>query len=158
LTRTPGVPSHRQEAFALYKLSLYQHIEKAFGWEERAQRLRFDSVYRDQDYLWVMRGAEVVGHVVMKQDEAGAHLSLLLVQPEHQHQGIGRSVMKMLMMKADQAQGALTLSCFLIDERAMGFCQRLGFTLMCTDEHFATYRYSADCVDVQLTPSARETQ
>lgn len=144
LTRTPGVPSHRQEAFALYRLSLYPHIEKAFGWEERAQRLRFDSVYRDQDYLWVMRGAEVVGHVVMKQDEAGAHLSLLLIKPEHQHQGIGKCVMKLLMVQADQAHGALTLSCFLSDKRAMGFYQRLGFTLMCTDEHFATYRYSAD--------------
>lgn len=32
----------------LIKLSLYPHIEKAFGWEGRAQCLRFDSVYRDQ--------------------------------------------------------------------------------------------------------------
>jgi ribosomal protein S18 acetylase RimI-like enzyme len=144
LTLTAGIASHRQEVFALYKLSLYRHIEKAFGWEECAQRLRFDTVYRAQDYLQVMRGAEVVGHVVMKQGEEGAHLSLLLIKPEHQHQGIGQCVMTLLMAQADQAHGALTLSCFLSDKRAMGFYQRLGFTLMCTDEHFARYRYSAD--------------
>lgn len=97
----------------------------------------------------------MVGHAVMKQDEAGAHLSLLLIKPEHQHQGIGRSMMKLLMVQAGQAHWALTLTCFLSDERAIGFYQRLGFTLMCSDEHSATYRYSADCVDVQLTPSAR---
>jgi hypothetical protein len=85
LTRTPEVPSHRQKVFALYKLSLHQHIEKAFGWQERAQRLRFDTVCRDQDYLWIMRDAEAVGRVVMKQGEEGAHLSLFLIKPDLDH-------------------------------------------------------------------------
>jgi hypothetical protein len=84
LIPSAGITSHGQDVFALHKLSLYQHIEKAFGWR-RALRACDLTAFIDQDYLSLMGGAVVVGHVGMKQDEASAHLPQSLIKPDLDH-------------------------------------------------------------------------
>lgn len=129
------------DLFALYKLLLYKHIDEAFGWDEHFQKKRFVSSYRGQDFYSVALEGLDVGYAILKNQPEDIHLSLLLLRPAHQQRGIGQSVMKQLMTCAVAAGRCLTLSCFLSNQRAMEFYQKLGFSAVTTDEHFVKYQY-----------------
>ncbi|WP_158227282.1 GNAT family N-acetyltransferase [Pseudomonas syringae] len=144
LTPLPEDASHRQGLFTLYKQSLYEHIDKAFGWDEDFQLQRFSTHYLDQVLVSVELDSLVRGYAVLKYNAGETHLALLLLHPDHQHQGIGQRAMKNLMSRAIEANHVLTLSCFLSNQRAMSFYQKLGFDTVATDEHFVTYRYPTD--------------
>jgi diguanylate cyclase (GGDEF)-like protein len=136
---TEGVVD-RQSLFALYKLSLHKHIDQTFGWDENFQQERFSSSYRDSEFISVIVGTEAVGYVALKEETDKVHLSLLLLQPGYRGQGIGREVMQLLMSRACESGRPLTLSCFLCNEGAMRFYQKLGFSVVAKDEHFVTYQ------------------
>jgi len=139
---TEGVVD-RQSLFALYKLSLHEHIDQTFGWDENFQQERFSSSYRDHEFISVTVGAVTVGYVALKDETDEVHLSLLLLQPEYRGQGIGREVMQLLMSRASESSRPLTLSCFLCNEGAMRFYQQLGFSVVTKDENFVTYQSPA---------------
>jgi RimJ/RimL family protein N-acetyltransferase len=48
--------------------------------------------------------------------------------------------MQLLMSRACESGRPLTLSCFLCNEGAMRFYQKLGFSVVAKDEHFVTYQ------------------
>ncbi|MDU8357474.1 GNAT family N-acetyltransferase [Pseudomonas syringae group sp. J309-1] len=144
LNPLPEGARDRQNLFALYKQALYEPIDKAFGWHEDFQRHRFNTHYSDQTFVSIEVESVVRGYAVLNYNTGEMHLSLLLLHPDHQNQGIGQRVMKNLMSRAIEANHVLTLSCFLSNQRAMSFYQKLGFDTVATDEHFVTYRYLAD--------------
>ncbi|MFM0598481.1 GNAT family N-acetyltransferase [Paraburkholderia dilworthii] len=133
----------RRALFALYKVSLHEHIDQTFGWDENFQQDRFNQSYRDPEFIAVTLGSADVGYVALKDDVGEVHLSLLLLQPEYRSRGIGREVMRTLMSDASRSSRPLMLSCFLCNQGAMRFYEGLGFRAVETDEHFITYRFCA---------------
>jgi ribosomal protein S18 acetylase RimI-like enzyme len=133
----------RQALFSLYKLSLHEHIDQTFGWDENFQQERFNTSYRDPDFISVTLGSATVGYVALKDEIEEVHLSLLLLQPGYRSRGIGRQVMQTLLSRASESDRPLTLSCFLCNQGAMRFYQNLGFCVVARDEHFVTYRSPA---------------
>lgn len=135
----------RQALFALYELSLHEHVEQTFGWDENFQRERFNTSYCDADFISISVGSLAVGYVSLKDEVERVHLSLLLLQPEYRGRGIGRRIMHMLMARVSESARPLTLSCFLCNHGAIRFYQKLGFSVVSKDEHFVTYRFPALC-------------
>jgi ribosomal protein S18 acetylase RimI-like enzyme len=133
----------RQSIFALYKLSLHEYVAQTFNWDESLQQERFNASYRDPDFISIELGSTTVGYIALKASVEDVHLSLLLLQPEYRNRGIGRKVMQTLMARAAETNLPLTLSCFLCNQGAMRFYQKLGFCLVRKDEHFADYRFPA---------------
>ncbi len=133
----------RQALFSLYKLSLHEHIVQTFGWDESFQQERFNTSYRDPEFISITFGSVTVGYVALKDEIEEVHLSLLLLQPDYRGRGIGRQVMQTLMARASESGRPLTLSCFLCNQGAMRFYQKLGFSIVSKDEHFVTYRLAA---------------
>nr|WKF60703.1 dTDP-fucosamine acetyltransferase [Paraburkholderia busanensis] len=131
----------RRALFALYKLSLYEHIDQTFGWDENFQQQRFSTSYRDDDFIAITQGPLMLGYVALKDETDEIHLSLLLVQPEHRNRQTGRQVMEALLSWAARSQRSVALSCFLCNRAAMRFYERLGFGIVTKDEHFVTYRF-----------------
>lgn len=131
----------RENFFALYKLSLYEYIDQAFGWDEDFQRARFEASYGRDEFVSVTTGKVSVGYLVLRNTRNERRLALLLLHPDHRDRGIGRSVMNQLMSCALESRRALTLSCFISNRRAMQFYQNLGFALIAKDEYFMTFQY-----------------
>jgi ribosomal protein S18 acetylase RimI-like enzyme len=117
----------RQSIFALYKLSLHEYVAQTFNWDESLQQERFNASYRDPDFISIELGSTTVGYIALKASVEDVHLSLLLLQPEYRNRGIGRKVMQTLMSRAAETNLPLTLSCFLCNQGAMRFYQKLGF-------------------------------
>ena len=127
--------------FALYKLSLYKHIEQTFGWNDDFQRHRFDTTYRGDEFTVITEGPVMVGYFSTKNEHDAVHVSLLLIQPEFQRKGIGRKAMQTLMARASAANRSVTLSCFICNQPAMDFYERLGFQVVTKEEDFVNYRW-----------------
>jgi len=133
----------RQAIFALYKLSLHEYIDQTFGWDENFQQERFNTSYHDPEFTSITLGSATVGYVALRNEVEAVHLSLLLLQPEFRNLGIGRRVVQTLMSRAAGSNLSLTLSCFLCNQGAMSFYQKLGFCVVTKDEHSVTYRSPA---------------
>ncbi|MDF3199082.1 MULTISPECIES: GNAT family N-acetyltransferase [Pseudomonas] len=146
--------SHRHDLFALYKLTLHTHIAKAFGWDESFQRQLFTASYADKDCYFIAVDDVTIGYLVLKHQLENTHLSLLLIRPEYQRQGIGRQVMKALMSRAAGVGQGVTLSCFQDNQSATAFYQMLGFEIVSKDDHFVTLRYSVSRLDTVVPSEA----
>lgn len=130
------------DMFALYEATLRGYIEHAFGWDEAMQRQRFAASYDPANIWLVETRGETAGYIALKTSPDGIHLSLLILKPRFQRQGIGRQVMAALTSMAGETGADITLSCFLRNTGAMAFYESLGFRAIAKDEHFATYRLS----------------
>lgn len=144
LIQMPEGINARPELFVLYKLTLHDFIDPAFGWDEDFQRQRFMTSYAGKDCYAITVDEVDVGCIVLTYQTDDVHLSLLLVQPEHQRQGIGRQVMQTLMSLAADTGQVVTLSCLVGNHNAMEFYRTLGFEIVGREEHFVTMRYSAN--------------
>ncbi|MCS7088589.1 MAG: ribosomal protein S18-alanine N-acetyltransferase [Thermoflexales bacterium] len=83
------------------------HIERlcfADPWPERAFR---DELRKPNASLWVARAPEVVGYGVMWMQVDEAHIANLAVHPQHRRRGIGRGLLRALLLEAQQRRAAL---------------------------------------------------
>lgn len=151
LNRLPSGFNHRHDLFALYRLTLHRCIDQAFGWDEDFQRQRFMTAYVGKDCYAIAVDEVDVGCIVLTYQTDNVHLSLLLVQPEHQRQGIGRQVMKTLMLQSADTGQVVTLSCLAGNQNAMEFYRALGFEIVGREEHFVNLRYAANRLGKDLS-------
>lgn len=133
------------EAFALYKQGLYAYIEQVFGWNEAFQRERFGSSYPLETLYWSEGQGQNQALLCLRETAAERHVHLLLILPEFQRQGLGRSLMQELQRQAAQNGQVVTLSSFKLNTGALAFYQRLGYTIVGED---------ADFYDLSLRPAS----
>jgi ribosomal protein S18 acetylase RimI-like enzyme len=132
-----------QELFSQYEAALRDHIDLAFGWDDEFQRRRFAESYARSDIRLIRVGACTAGYAVIRMLDDTIHLSLLILKPSFQRQGIGRIIMTVLMSKAARIGKDITLSCFLSNSEAVALYESMRFQVTSTDEHFVNYRFPA---------------
>jgi ribosomal protein S18 acetylase RimI-like enzyme len=130
------------ELFSQYEIALRDHIDLAFGWDDAFQRRRFADSYDSSDIVLIRVGAETAGFAVIKTLDDAIHLSLLILKPGYQRQGIGRVILTSLMSTAAQDGKSITLSCFLSNSDAIAFYESMKFKVASIEEHFINYRFS----------------
>lgn len=132
-----------QELFSQYEAALRDHIDLAFGWDDAFQRRRFAESYAHSDIRLIQVGADTAGYAVIRMLDDAIHLSLLILKPSFQRQGIGRTILTSLMSKAERTGRDVTLSCFLSNSEAVAFYESMKFQVASTEEHFVNYRFPA---------------
>jgi ribosomal protein S18 acetylase RimI-like enzyme len=130
------------ELFSQYEATLRDHIDLAFGWDDEFQRRRFAESYDPSDIRLIRVGAETAGYAVIRGLDDTIHLSLLILKPGFQRQGIGKIILTSLMSTAARDGKDITLSCFLSNCEAVAFYESMRFQVTSTEEHFANYRFS----------------
>lgn len=129
-----------EAAFALYKASLYAYIDKAFGWDEQAQRERFGQ-YRPENLCWILAAkGQRAGLLCLREAPDEWHLHLLLLYPDFQGQGIGSKLMDQIQRRAARSGKSVTLSSFRDNHAALAFYQRLGYEMTGAEAHFIDFR------------------
>ncbi|MEP4545457.1 MAG: GNAT family N-acetyltransferase [Saccharospirillum sp.] len=134
VTLTPG---ELDEAYQLYRESLYEFIDQAFGWNEAFQQQRFWSSYPIDSLLWITHvNSSRIGLVSFLNKDQSLHLSLLLLYRAHRGSGLGSLVMRELEGLAEGSGRKITLSTFRENKGAFVFYQKLGYQIDNQDEHF----------------------
>ncbi len=146
-------PHNLDEAYQLYRESLFELIDRVFGWNEAFQQQRFRSSYPIDSLRWVMDvNSKRIGLVSFLNKDQSMHLSLLLLYQAHRSLGLGSLVMKKLEGLAKASGHKITLSTFRENKGAFAFYQKLGYQIDKQDEHF--YEMSKDLTF--LKPDAKE--
>ncbi len=150
VTLTPG---DLDEAYQLYRESLFEFIDQAFGWNEAFQQQRFRSSYPIDSLRWLTDvNSQRIGVLSFVDKDQSLHLSLLLLYQAHRGLGLGSLVMKKLEGLAEGSGHKITLSTFRENKGAVAFYQKLGYQIDKQDEYF--YEMTRDLTFLQ--PDARE--
>ncbi|WP_202408483.1 GNAT family N-acetyltransferase [Vibrio tetraodonis] len=125
--------------FSVVKQGLFTHVDSVFGWCDEFQSNRLKNDYEPHRFHWVYLNDMRVGILCFKPYDNSLHVHLLIVFPEFQNQKIGERVMNMVHEIAHkQGRTYVTLSSFVINQRAISFYQSLGYQVTESDESFVS--------------------
>lgn len=130
-------PGELDEAYQLYRESLFEFIDQVFGWNEAFQQQRFRSSYSIDSLRWLTDvNSQRIGVLSFLNKDQSLHLSLLLLYQAHLGLGLGSLVMKKLEGLATANGHKITLSTFRENKGAVAFYQKLGYQIDKQDEYF----------------------
>jgi ribosomal protein S18 acetylase RimI-like enzyme len=124
-----ATPADAQALFALHAAVLRPYVARAFGWDEAAQRQRFQAFF-DPAQTRVIRccGADV-GFLQTEERDDSVYLAKLDLDPSHQGLGIGTRLIQELQAAASARGLPVTLQVLKTNPRALSLYLRLGFVL-----------------------------
>ena len=120
--------------FELFRTTMQDHIDQAWGWEELLQREGFTTGLPAPDFRILDAGEHSVGCYHLTRKPAFLLLDIIMVQPRFQGHGHGRRLMKEIQRHSQETGLPLRLR-VLQTNPAVGFHRRLGFVECGCDDH-----------------------
>ena len=129
-----GLIDDQDWLFDLFRRTMQNYIDKAWGWDELLQREGFITSLPARDFQVLLCDDNRVGsyHLTDKKDHL--LLDMILVIPERQHEGFGRFLMERAKEKSRAYNKPLQLS-VLKTNPAVQFHLAAGFQLIEEDSH-----------------------
>lgn len=136
-----GVNDDQDWLFDLFRRTMQNHIDKAWGWDELLQREGFVTSLPVRNFQVLLSDDIRVGsfHLTDKPDRL--LLDMILVIPERQHEGFGRFLMERVKEKSRAKSKPVHLS-VLKTNPAMQFHLASGFKLVEEDSHSVRMAWS----------------
>ncbi|MSR10968.1 MAG: N-acetyltransferase [Gammaproteobacteria bacterium] len=136
-----GVNDDQDWLFDLFRCTMQNHIDKAWGWDELLQREGFVTSLPVRNFQVLLSDDIRVGsfHLTDKPDHL--LLDMILVIPERQHEGFGRFLMERVKEKSRAKSKPVHLS-VLKTNPAMQFHLASGFKLVEEDSHSVRMAWS----------------
>ena len=125
------------QVFPIVKNALFPYVDDVYGWDDGFQKRRLQNDYELSWYHWLYDQDDRIGLVCFKYKAVCLHLHLLIIFPDHQGKGLGRSVMGYLQHTAiEKACHSVSLSSFVLNQGALRFYKGLGYQVREQEEHF----------------------
>ena len=128
LTLRKATSSNSEFAYSTKAAAFREYVEKVDGWDEDEQRKLHEQRFAAQDFRVINVVGTDIGIVAMVVATNCVRVNQLFLLPDHQGKGIGRRCMLLIMEEARQLGLPVRLRVMKINQRAMVFFQRLGFT------------------------------
>lgn len=123
--------------FSLYCETLRSCIDKTWGWDEEFQQKWFSENLSPEKFEIVVLNGNNVGGYCLQDRGDHFYLEMLLLHPEYQSMGIGKSLMQGIIKAAASKNLKLKLSVIKANP-VKPFYEKLGFVQY--DEDSAFYR------------------
>ena len=117
--------------WSLYVEAMKSYVERIWGWDEAWQRQDFESGFQRYVSKGIDCDGEFAGYVQFRDEGTARYISMLLLAEPYRSKGVGAVVLNQL-----RGDRALRLNCFRINERALRFYLKLGFSEVGRDEQF----------------------
>ncbi len=125
---TPVKSAEFEELFAAVKQGIYPFVKSVFGWSDQFQRERLSNDYKPQWFNWIYSDGNKVGVLCYKPYSNAYHVHLLIIFPEYQRKGLGKSAMNYVRAIAEKEDKTrITLSSFASNAAAISLYQSLGY-------------------------------
>ncbi|MCG8415282.1 MAG: GNAT family N-acetyltransferase [Pseudomonadales bacterium] len=129
-----GEASDETWLFNLFKTTMRDYIDAAWGWEELLQKEGFVTSLPAKNFSVLEAENTPIGCIHISQKQDHLLVDMILVEPRYQGQGYGAELMRLAQNKAEQKGQPLRLS-VLKTNPAIAFHIRCGFTMVEEDEH-----------------------
>jgi ribosomal protein S18 acetylase RimI-like enzyme len=139
-SRRAAIEADKPFLYSLYREAMHDLIDTTWGWDEAWQQGDFDKRFNKQIVSIVEIDSRAVGSLWTETLPNLLYISMILVTPEFQGQGIGTVVMRQVLEEA-AAQGLPAgLSVLELNPRARLLYERLGFKVTATESPFIRMR------------------
>ena len=131
--------------YDLYCTTMRPCIEATWGWNEELQENGFNSNFAPISFLIIVFGGQDIGGFCLK--EKGDHLCLemILIEPEFQKGGIGKSAMSHIMDLSEKKGLPVKLS-VIKKNQVKAFYENLGFSQHGENEYFYRMHWNSEKV------------
>ena len=136
--------SHEDEdwLFELFRATMQNYIDKAWGWDELLQREGFVTTLPAKQFQILESNGEAIGSYHLSERREYYLLDIILVVPEEQRRGHGSRMLDLIKTTSRSTGKPVELS-VLKTNPAIGFHTRYGFQQIQEDEHSIRMRWSA---------------
>lgn len=132
-----GKSSYRDWLYDLYKRTMKPSIEATWGWDEEFQSNGFNKNLKPTDWKIIKNDIEEIGGFVLSENNDHLWLEMIIIKPEYQHKGIGRSALVYMQSIAKEKSLPLRLSVIKANP-VKPFYLKLGFTQY--EEDYSFYK------------------
>lgn len=108
------------------------------GWQLDLQRREYESRFPDAEYRIILVDQQQAGRIWVGADEQQIRLLDIALLPEFQNRGVGTTLLRRLMARADNEGKALRHMVFVLNNNADRFYERLGFKKI---DDFGAYKH-----------------
>ena len=121
---------HYDFIYNVKKITLKEHIERIWGWDEEYQQNDFRQCFIPQKNNIIVYDNEEIGYLETNEEDNILHIVELEILPKFQGEGIGSSIIKDIIEYADASEKKVSIGCFKINTGAKRLYERLGFKVL----------------------------
>ncbi len=129
-----GDASDETWLFQLFKSTMQDYIDAAWGWEELLQKEGFLTSLPARNFRVLQLGSDKVGCIYLSEKDDHLALEMILVEPTWQRQGYGKQLIDWAKSLATARKQEIRLS-VLKTNPAVNFHENNGFDTTAEDEH-----------------------
>ncbi len=129
--------------YKLYRLTLYDAIDRTWGWNDEFQEKAFNDQLHPLKFQVIEQNSNTIGAYLVTEKPDHYWLEMLLICSQYQQQGYGRATMKKLQLIAEQKAMPLKLSVIKANP-VMDFYLRLGFKVYDQSDEFFELSWNAN--------------
>ncbi len=122
-------------SYDISKAAYYDLIERTFGWKEEKHREYHERYWKEQRPSIIFLSDRPIGTVRVVDDGDAMEISQFCILPEYHNQGIGTSILRGLLERADTANHKVCLMCIKANP-ARALYERHGFETVSSDDEF----------------------
>lgn len=137
-----GVTDDQDWLFELFRRTMQNYIDKAWGWDELLQREGFITSLPARNFQVLLYKQQRAGSYHLTEKSDHLILDMILVAPEYQRQGLGSFLMQRVQAKSRDSNKPVQLS-VLKTNPAVQFHLASGFKLIDEDSHSARMLWTA---------------
>jgi ribosomal protein S18 acetylase RimI-like enzyme len=125
--RRPALVDERASLRAIHHAAYREVVERQFGrWDPDQQDRYFEADWDDASPEAIEYNGALVGYCAVEDRDTYIHIRELVIDPRSQNLGIGSAILREAMRQAE-ARGVPVILGTLIENRAGGLYERLGF-------------------------------
>lgn len=129
-----GDTSDETWLFQLFKVTMQDYIDAAWGWEELLQKEGFITSLPARNFQVLYSGSDNIGCIYLSEKDDHLVLDMILVEPNWQRQGFGQRLIEWAKSQASEKQLTIKLSVIKTNP-AVSFHRNNGFETTAEDEH-----------------------
>lgn len=121
--------SDREAIYQLYCCMMHSLIAEIWGWDEKWQRKDFSAHFDPQEITLVYHEHVLVGYSHVQNLADRLFIRMIVVHPDHQKKGIGRTLLESVVTLANQQSKVVGLEVFKINREVKKIYERYGFSV-----------------------------
>lgn len=115
--------------YALHVATMKEYVDQTWGWNDAFQEMRFRETFDPEDTRIITLDGRDIGMIATQERDADLFLALIEIEPEHQRQGIGATLIKEIIAAGIRMKKPVFLH-VLRANPARSLYERLGFSVV----------------------------
>jgi ribosomal protein S18 acetylase RimI-like enzyme len=130
-----GTKGKKEWLWTLYRSTLKEHVDNAWGWDENFQFESFNKYLRVEEFCLIYQNNKPVGGYLLQDKKDHYWLEMILIDAKHQNKGIGTKVICDILKQNCSDIKPLEFN-VIKGNRAIELYKRLGFHVYDEDDNF----------------------